>query len=448
MASVNVVYAFGMNEDGQCGAKKDQKDIELPIVIRFPSKVRIVALSAGSRHSLALSEEGSVYSWGWGHIGQLGHGENNVSVSNPTRISRLQNVVQVSAGGMHSACVDKNNRCYTWGSNTYGQLGLGSGPALATVNTPTVVKYGDDDLITSKVCCGGMHTVALGPKGELYGWGKADSGQIGYSMWYSTFNTCVAEPKLVTELDETVVDISCGSFYTLILTAKGMVYAMGKEDYGCLGIGDDESMSMSSGVQSPTLLSYFKKSTPIQQISAGGWHSGFLTTEGELFVSGKGEYGRLGLGNEAAKLSPTRVVMPQQEGSDHLPIVSNIVAQVSAGGSHTIWATIDHHIFTVGRLDGGRCGVGSYAGNTRITLGHDITTAFFHHSDYPFRVLQVKAGGAHSMILVQYEQVPESAVDMLMRMIEIHSSLSCTTSSTTTSNTDSNNNTIRVPLKY
>jgi E3 ubiquitin-protein ligase HERC4 len=403
LTTVNVVYSFGMNEDGQCGTKKDQKEVDKPQIIRFPTKTRIVSLSAGSRHSLALSDGGHVYSWGWGHVGQLGHGDNNMNLSSPTKICRLQNIVQISAGGMHSACVDSEKKCYTWGNNTYGQLGhfsWGQNADQQSLNIPTVVYYSEDgdrqELLVTKISCGGMHTVAIGLRGELYGWGKADSGQVGYAMWYSNFTTSVSTPKLVSEFREQAADISCGSFYTVILTVRGTVYAMGKEDFGCLGIGSEEIMS--SGIQSPTILAAFKGS-PIRQISAGGWHSCYLSKDGELFVSGKGEYGRLGLGDEAAKLAPTKV--NQSSKSSSLTI-----EQVSAGGSHTMWITSEQKLFTVGRLDGGRCGLGDHVGMSRITTGRDITDAFYHNDSYPLKFLQILAGGAHSLVLAQYQQVP------------------------------------------
>jgi alpha-tubulin suppressor-like RCC1 family protein len=67
---MKVLLGFGLNDDGQCGcsAKKD-KQIAYPQIIKFPYRVQIVGISAGSRHSLALSYEGFVYSWGWGLSG-------------------------------------------------------------------------------------------------------------------------------------------------------------------------------------------------------------------------------------------------------------------------------------------------------------------------------------------------------------------------------------------
>jgi alpha-tubulin suppressor-like RCC1 family protein len=65
-----VLIGFGLNEDGQCGASvKKEKDVVFPQIIKFPYRVQIMEISGGSRHSLALSTEGFVYSWGWGLYG-------------------------------------------------------------------------------------------------------------------------------------------------------------------------------------------------------------------------------------------------------------------------------------------------------------------------------------------------------------------------------------------
>ncbi len=72
--SKGIVLTFGSNEDGQCGVKRtNQVSVPFPLLIQFPDRISIKAISAGSRHSLALSSNGQVFSWGWGMLGQLGN---------------------------------------------------------------------------------------------------------------------------------------------------------------------------------------------------------------------------------------------------------------------------------------------------------------------------------------------------------------------------------------
>jgi alpha-tubulin suppressor-like RCC1 family protein len=169
-----------------------------------------------------------------------------MSVNKPRRINSLPHIVAISAGGMHSACVSISNKCYTWGSNTYGQLGIGkcdTNSDSCVVAVPTQVFLENDgigdlspkgkgEFFVTKISCGGMHTGAIAINGEVFCWGKADSGQTGSANWYLGFSTNLYYPRRVRGLSEFATDISCGGFYTLVLTSGGEVFAMGKEDYG------------------------------------------------------------------------------------------------------------------------------------------------------------------------------------------------------------------------
>ena len=399
---MRVLYTFGLNEDGQCGVpiRAEHNGRYFPIPVAFPLKVSITSVSAGSRHTLALASNGDVFSWGWGHLGQLGHGDaRNLNV--PTKICTIMNATFISAGGVHSACIDKDNYCYTWGSCTYGQLGLGkevtetrkcivSSPQIVTLRPDGDVKgsayyknknidsssnvaslaslanlavesYVKNALRVSRVSCGGLHTAAIDLHGNVYCWGKADSGQTGYADWYLAFSAAVCSPRRVPGLGPRprsnsctspqssprrdshrkghhmeelhllhnpdtgvrAVDVSCGGFHTLVRMEDGSVFAMGKQDFGILGTGTEMSVSIDIGAEAPVMVHYTPtgandKSTAIPnayneipvsavQISTGGWHTAIIDSEGDLYMCGKGEYGRLGLGDEKARMGLTAV---------------------------------------------------------------------------------------------------------------------------------------------
>jgi alpha-tubulin suppressor-like RCC1 family protein len=241
---MRVLYTFGLNEDGQCGVpqKDEHNGCYLPVPVHFPARVNIATVSLGSRHSLALSDAGELFSWGWGHLGQLGHGDCKSS-SSPRRVEFFHNrarVIHISAGGVHSGCIDNDNRVYTWGKNTNGQLGLGSSeirfaPLPSLVKLPT--QAGDDadvPLLGSSLSCGGLHTALVDLQGSVYCWGKADSGQTGYRDWYLLLSSQLFCPHLVSHgsLFPPLVmgralraaEVSCGGFHTMILMEDGSVY--------------------------------------------------------------------------------------------------------------------------------------------------------------------------------------------------------------------------------
>jgi alpha-tubulin suppressor-like RCC1 family protein len=275
-----------------------------------------------------------------------------------------------------------------WGDNTQGQVGIND-REISVVDRPTIISTETGQpLLVSKISCGGMHSAAVTVKGDVYCWGKSDSGQTGSSSWYLGLSTNIYAPKKVESLSQ-AADVTCGGFYTLVLDVHGQVFAMGKEDYGCLGTGAEEP-TLDIRKEGPIAVQ-FATDVCVQQISAGGWHSSFLADNGKLFTCGKGEYGRLGLGDECSKLTP----MPVCRTSENQEV--NNVVQVSGGGAHTIWFDKNNHVFTVGRLDMGRCGTGT-SENGRSLKANDITCKFPFQD---FTVLEVSAGGSHSLVLVQ-----------------------------------------------
>lgn len=100
---------------------------DTPTVIAGLWYAGIVAIDAGDNHSLALSADGRLWTWGLGSSGALGH-DTIESQHTPQQVQALQNspIVSVAAGGNHTVALSAKRRVYTWGNNTYGQLGVGN----------------------------------------------------------------------------------------------------------------------------------------------------------------------------------------------------------------------------------------------------------------------------------------------------------------------------------
>lgn len=125
-----VVYAWGYNELGQLG---DGTTTSSSIAVRLDMPGTVTAISAGLDHSLAVIG-GGVYAWGYNYYGQLGNGDplkSNTPVTELQRVTDqngvlLSSIVDIVAVGHHSIARDISSTVWTWGNNTYGQLGDGT----------------------------------------------------------------------------------------------------------------------------------------------------------------------------------------------------------------------------------------------------------------------------------------------------------------------------------
>ena len=128
LTDTGCVYSYGLSTRGQLG-HGDIYPVKEPCLVEALAGIRVKAIACGNWHSLALSEYGDVYSWGWNEHGQLGPslGEFQPVVSVPTLVEwgkeEDRNFTAISAGNRHSAALSDKGTVYVWGWNGYGQLG-------------------------------------------------------------------------------------------------------------------------------------------------------------------------------------------------------------------------------------------------------------------------------------------------------------------------------------
>jgi alpha-tubulin suppressor-like RCC1 family protein len=117
------VYSWGLNRYGQLGdGSWDDHPGELVPVKGLKD---IVAVAAGSYHSLALTKSGALLAWGWNGSGQLGNGTTTDS-NVPIQVKGVSGVVAMAAGWYHCIAVTQDGSVWVWGDNLFGKLGDGS----------------------------------------------------------------------------------------------------------------------------------------------------------------------------------------------------------------------------------------------------------------------------------------------------------------------------------
>ncbi|XP_034504633.1 X-linked retinitis pigmentosa GTPase regulator isoform X9 [Ailuropoda melanoleuca] len=246
----------------------------------------------------------------------------------------------LSCGDEHTAIVTGNNKLYMFGSNNWGQLGLGS---KSTVNKPTCVKALKPEKVKF-AACGRNHTLVSTEGGKVYASGGNNEGQLGLgdtdernSFHLISFFTSQRKIK----------QLSAGSNTSAALTEDGELFMWGDNSEGQIGLKNITNVCV------PQQVTVGK---PISWISCGYYHSAFVTTEGELYTFGEPESGKLGLPKQLL----VNHRMPQS-----VPGIPEKVVQVACGGGHTVVLT-EKAVYTFGLGQFGQLGLGTFLFETPV----------------------------------------------------------------------------------
>merc|ERR1711959_341041 len=122
----------------------EEKKKNAPAVIHALTGRGVTKLAAGVFHVLALTKSRSVYTWGWGHYGQLGHGDDN-ELSTPQMIQGLPpTVTSIACGFGHSYALTEDGQVYTWGWGEHGQVGAPPPLGTKSINKPRLLMVAEN----------------------------------------------------------------------------------------------------------------------------------------------------------------------------------------------------------------------------------------------------------------------------------------------------------------
>lgn len=234
------VWAWGSfrNSQGTMGFSDSVKIQDRPAKIEALSN--IAAIAAGRDHVLALTQWGTVHTWGDAENFRLGWKSNRSTLS-PRELG-LKNIVSVGAGEFHSFAIDTDGKVLAWGLNQFGQCGIVGQSDNAAVDGPTYVAALDDKEIVS-VTGGEHHSLALSKDGTVYSFGRYDYHQIGFTssnLPEGTVRDDKGNPRFLPVPSPLVLGgedddeklpkmrfISCGAHHSLIIDVDGRVWTWG-----------------------------------------------------------------------------------------------------------------------------------------------------------------------------------------------------------------------------
>jgi hypothetical protein len=237
LTSSGVLYAWGENLAGILG---DETSTNKSSPVTVVGDITNWSTISVGRHSLGLTSSGVLYAWGTNiatSAGALGDGT-AISRSSPvTVVGGITNWSQISAGSGHSLGLTNAGVLYAWGAGGFGRLG--DGTAISRSSPVTVVGG-----ITnwSQIDAGAGHNLALTDTGVLYAWGFNQRGQIGDGTVISRSSPVT----VVGGITNWSTIIAKGDSHSLAFTDAGVLYAWGYNGYG--GLGDGTNIDKSSPV--------------------------------------------------------------------------------------------------------------------------------------------------------------------------------------------------------
>ena len=361
------LWVWGRNTDGQLGLGDK---IERTEPVEYDGSTagigNVVKAEAGGDFTVLLDDNGDVWTCGSNLIGQLGLGlpmgtDDDVTI--PQQVS-VSNIIDIAVGTWHTLALRNDGTVFSWGSDIYGALGRDNGENFqpADVNTAT-------DVITLT-----GHGLTTGTKIKFSSTGILPGGLNGTTYYYVralTANTIAVYPtrndaendinrqNLFTQGTGThtailpqlpgialtgVAAIAAGSHHSLFLMDDGTVRTCGRNTDGELGDG--------TNVNRRTPVEIGLGTGTVTAVVAGCHFSLALMDDNTLKSWGDNSYGQLGDGTNVDSNVPVTV------NGDSSPLEN--VSAISAGTYHAIALTTGGFVWTWGRNDAGQLGTGDF----------------------------------------------------------------------------------------
>ena len=310
------VVAWGENDEGQLGNGPSGSNRPLgtypkPSVtpVRVTDLADIIAIEAGRKHAIALRKDGTVWAWGVRDDGAVGDGDAKpagslrvLSATAPVAVRGLTGVTQIAAGPTHNLALTREGKVFSWGSNSTGELGVGT---RVTGWTPAEVTGLAN--VVAIAAGSGQNTygvsAAVRSDGTLWVWGSGSSAQMGNGVR----NPSPDDPGGRNLLPLQVKGIAgakaaaVGAGHIAALMNDGSVRAWGMNGYGELGLGATSSYE-AVPVKVPGISN-------VATLRLGGYNSYAIRSDGSLWIWGfASSSGRGILSRHLA--APTRLDLP------------------------------------------------------------------------------------------------------------------------------------------
>ncbi|XP_061393835.1 regulator of chromosome condensation [Musca vetustissima] len=380
----------GQGDMGQLGLGDDDSKFERKRPALLEKIANVVDVKAGGMHNLVLTHDGRVFSFGCNDEGALGRDSSEEgSEFEPRPVDLPGKVLKISAGDSHSACLLEDGRVFAWGSfrDSHGNMGLTlEGNKRMPINVLP-------DMTCCDIASGADHLVILTCQGKVYTVGCAEQGQLGRVSLRSASGegrrgkTELLKPGLVVikNKNKPIEAIWATNYCTFLRESQsGIIWAFGLNNYKQL---------LANAKDLPTIINPINtKIENVKQIAGGQHHTLILKEDGSVFVIGRKDYGRLGLGTVADDVTELKPITA---------LKGKKIVSVSCGEAQSFALTDDGKLYSWGMGSNHQLGTGSDDDALEPVLIVSKQTE-------GKRIIRASSGGQHSIFLVQDESQPAS----------------------------------------
>jgi alpha-tubulin suppressor-like RCC1 family protein len=303
----NAAWAWGLNSDGQLGDGQFGDGTTITAPVLTPVRVQlsgVVAVSAGTFFSLALKNDCTVWGWGDNSNGQLGNNQFLAPQILPVQTLNLTGIIAIAAGSSHSLALKNDGTVWAWGANDSGQLGDGT-----TMERHIPVQVQNLSGIVAIASGIADFSLALKNDGTVWAWGPNFAGNLGVGDLECIPNC--STPVRVHGLTE-VQYIAKGFVHSLAVKGDGTVWAWGGNANGELGDGTTIERHTPVQVVVPwvvynlggRIIAGPGDLTNVKAVAAGEQFSLALKNDGTVVSWGLNSSGQLGDGNVSNRNNP------------------------------------------------------------------------------------------------------------------------------------------------
>lgn len=284
--------------------------IELPR--QSPGEIhRVVKVECGRAHTVVLTEKGIVFTLGNNSYGQCARtiieDENYLGsqVINRLKPETFDNkiIMDIMCGQDHTMFLTEDGKIYSCGWGFDGQTALGR---YCNQDVPTLIEGDLKNEKIVKISSKGDSVLAINDKGEVFGWGNSEYNQILLESDEQQINSPL-HLKYLSKLGK-IVDVASGGSFSMALNENGDLFTWG---YGLLGFGPNVDFCKIPTLIPPTLFgrNSFNPENRVISITCGLYHMAAINSDNDLFMWGRNKFGSLGIGHENDQYFPLKVLV-------------------------------------------------------------------------------------------------------------------------------------------